>query len=270
MDAGRLKNIAIIILAVLNVCFLALIGLDRFGVQQIADNEKAALAELFTDSGISVSPDIIPDSSEAALYSISRDTAKEAEIVTALIGNARAEDQGGNIYSYKNENGSALFRNNGEFEISLNFIDDGAGAGRTAARLLEEMDISFISEDAEMEEHGDSRGISYLCSWEERPILNCSVRLTIYAGGSAVLSGRRINGTPQRSGESGALDINTMLVRFLDEIKSGGHVCNRIESIELCYNMNSSASGTVLEPVWRIVTDGGEYHVDVSSGEIMS
>ncbi len=270
MDASRLKNIVIIILAVLNVCFLALIGFNRFELRQVSTQEKTSISELFEDSGISLAAEIVPDSFDASWYTISRDTQTEDKIVEKLIGHAVAEDQGGNIYSYENENGSALFRNNGEFEIRLNFVDDGAGAGRTAARLLEEMGIAFISEGAEMEEHGDSRGISYICSWDESPVLNCSVHLTIYAGGSAVLTGRRINGTPQQGSEGKMLDINTVLVRFLDEIKSGGHVCNRLESIELCYNMNSSASGNVLEPVWHIVTDGGAYQVNVGSGKIMN
>lgn len=270
MDAARLKNIAIIILAALNVCFLILIGVNRGEVRNVSANEKNSISELFMDSGIMLSADIVPDDFEASWYTINRDTASEAKIVEKLIGKAEAEDQGGNIYSYSTENGSAVFRNNGEFEVKLNFVDDGAGAGRTAARLLEEMGIAFITEGAEMEEHGDSRGIGYICAWEEIPVLNCSVHLTIYAGGSAVLSGRRINGVPQAGNAGKALDINTVLVRFLDEIKSGGRVCNTVESIELCYNMSSSASGTVLEPVWHIVTDGGEYQVNVSSGKIIS
>ncbi len=270
MDAGRLKNIAIIILAVLNICFLALIGFNRYEQRNVSVQGKDSISELFADNGISLPADIVPDSFDAEWYTIARDTSMESKIVEKLIGQAVAEDQGGNIYSYKNADGSALFRNNGEFEIKLNFVDDGAGAGRTAARLLEEMGIKFISEGAEMEEHGDSRGIGYICSWDDSPVLNCSVHLTIYAGGSAVLSGRRINGTPQQGGAGHILDINTVLVRFLDEIKSGGHVCNRLESIELCYNMNSSASGTVLEPVWHIVTDGGAYQVNVSSGKIIN
>lgn len=270
MDAGRLKTIAIIILAALNVCFLALIGFNRFEVSQVSGQEKDSLAELFADNGINLEPEAVPDSDGVGWYSVSRDLIAEAEIVEAMIGKAEPENQGGNIYSYENENGSALFRNNGEFEIRLNFVDDGAGAGRTAARLLETMGIQFIRDGSEMEEHGDSRGISYLCAWNEKPVLNCSIRLTIYAGGSAVLSGKRINGTPQQSGGGSALDINTMLVKFLDEIRSGGHICSRIESIELCYNMNSAAAGTVLEPVWYIVTDGSGYQVNVSTGEIMN
>lgn len=270
MDAARLKNIAIIILAALNVCFLILIGVNRFEVRNVSTNTKNSISELFADSGISLPAEIVPDKFDAAWYTISRDTASEEKIVEKLIGQAEAEDQGGNIYSYTNGNGSAVFRNNGEFEVKLNFVDDGAGAGRTAARLLEEMDIAFISEGAEMEEHGDSRGISYVCAWNENPVLNCSVHLTIYAGGSAVLSGRRINGVPQQGSAGKALDVNTVLVRFLDEIKSGGHVCNKVERIELCYNMSSAAAGAALEPVWHIVTDGGSYQVNVSSGKIMN
>ena len=52
MDAGRLKNIAIIILAALNVCFLALIGFNRFEVRHVLSSEKASIAELFEDNGI--------------------------------------------------------------------------------------------------------------------------------------------------------------------------------------------------------------------------
>jgi len=270
VDAARLKNIAIIILAALNVCFIILIIVGRFEARNVSEHEKSSVSEFFADSGISLPADIVPESFGADWYTVSRDMASETKIVEKLIGHAEAEDQGGNIYFYENENGSAVFRNNGEFEVKLNFVDDGAGAGRTAARLLEEMGIAFVTDGAEMEEHGDSRSIGYLCSWDGIPVLNCSVRLTIYAGGSAVLSGRRINGTPQEGNAGKALDINTILVRFLDEIKSGGHVCNKVESIELCYNMNSAASGTVIEPIWRIVTDGGVYQINVGSGKIMN
>lgn len=268
MDVARLKNIAIIILAALNICFLVIIGLNRFEESRETGGERAALAELFADNGISIEPETIPTVLEAAWYTVNRDTDEEAKIVSKLLGRAEAEDQGGNMYYYENENGNALFRNNGEFEIRLNYVNDGAGAGKTAARLLEDMGISFISDGAEMEERGDSRSIVYLCAWNDSPVLNCEVRLTIYAGGSVILAGRRINGTPQRSSGGEMLGINTLLVRFLDEIMTEGHVCNRIESIELCYNMNYSASGTVLEPVWRIVTDGSEYQVSVRDGKI--
>ena len=270
MDASRLKNIAIIILAALNICFLALIGVSRFEVGSVTAETKESIAELYHSSGISLEPGIIPAAMDADWYTISRNTEEESRIVSVMIGQSDAVDQGGNIYSYETEKGSALFRSNGEFEIRLNFVDDGAGAGRTAARLLEDMGVSFISEGAEMEEHGNSRGISYVCSWDEHPVLNCKVNLTIYAGGSAVLSGRRIKGIPQKSGAEEALNVNTMLVRFLDEIKSGGHICNRIESIDLCYNMTSTSSGTALEPVWHIVTDGSEYKVSVTNGRIMN
>lgn len=270
MRIGRVKTIVIIILAVLNACFAVMIVFDFYDAARVQNREREEMSEFFAANGISLPPEIIPASGTAHRYSVGRDTQQEQRLVTQLLGAAQAAEQGGGITLYENENGSALFRSNGEFEIRINRLDDSLGAGRTLEALLEQMDISYSDRDAAMEEHGDSRSISYFCTWNGKELLNCRVTLRIYAGGRAILSGRRLHGSPQREGDTDSLEVNTVLVRFLDEIRTGGHVCNGVTQIELAYQMNASSSGMQLEPVWRIATDGGEYRVSAVTGRLTS
>ncbi len=269
MDIRRLKNIAIIILAALNLCFAALIVMNRYDDARISRREKSELAELFAGNGIELEQNDIPRDVEAWNCTIERDLSAEAAAVKKLLGEAEPTDQGGNIFYYENENGWATFRNNGEFEIYFNYLDDARGAENTARGLLDDMGMEFSASGAVTEEHGDSRSISFVCTWNGKSVLNCRVQLTLYSGGSAAISGRRLNGEPQKSGDTLKPDVNTMLIGFLDDIRSGGLVCKRIESIELCYMMGSSATDNTLEPVWQISTDGGDYRISVQKGELL-
>ena len=269
MDIRRLKNIAIIILAALNLCFAALIFMNRCDDARISGREKSELSELFAKNGIELGQNEIPQGVEAWNWTVARNLNAEAETVKKLLGEAEQEDQGGNIFYYENENGWATFRNNGEFEIYFNHLDDAKGAENTARELLGGMGMEFSTSGAVTEEHGDSRSISFVCTWNGKSVLNCCVRLTLYSGGSASISGRRLNGEPQKNGDALKLDVNTMLIGFLDDIRSSGLVCNRIEAIELCYMMGSSATENTLEPIWQIRTDGGEYRISVQTGELL-
>jgi hypothetical protein len=270
VEAGKIKNIIIIILAALNLSFLAVIVLDLNETRYAEIREKTELVSFFDANGIYIDADVIPGEVTAGNFYLTRDLSQEKNIINVLLGQAEPQDQGGNIFYYENENGSAFFRNNGEFEINFAHLDDTEGAQKTAASLLKKINISYDDTDSYTEEHGDSRSISMLCTWQNVPIANCRLTLTIFAGGSAQLAGKRPVGTPQRMGDCDMLGINTMLIRFLDEIKSGGYVCDRIEDVDLCYIMRSFPSEASLEPVWQIVTNGGTYRVSVGSGELLN
>ncbi len=269
MESGKIKNIIIIILAALNLSFLAVIALDVNETRDAEERERTELVTFFEANGIYLDKDVIPDEVSAGNYYLTRDLTQEKNIVAALLGVAEPQDQGGNIFYYENDNGNAFFRNNGEFEINFAHLDDTEGAQKTAASLLKKINLSYDDSDSYTEEHGDSRSISMVCTWQNVPVANCRITLIIYAGGSAQLSGKRLVGTPQRVGDCEMLGINTMMIRFMDEIKSGGYVCDKIEDVSLCYLMRNFPAEAELEPVWQIVTNGGSYRVNVTSGELM-
>ncbi len=269
MESGKIKNVIIIILAALNLSFLAVIALDVNETHYAQEREKTELVSFFETNGIYIDKAVIPDEVSAGNFYLTRDITQEKNIVSSLLGAAEPQDQGGNIFYYENENGNAFFRNNGEFEINFVHLDDTEGAQKTAASLLNKINLAYDDSDSYTEEHGDSRSISMLCTWQNVPIANCRITLTIFAGGSAQLSGKRPVGTPQRLGDCDMLGVNTMMIRFMDEIKSGGFVCDRIEKVELCYLMRNFPAEASLEPMWQIVTNGGAYRVNATNGELL-
>ena len=269
MDSSRLKTIAILILLALNLCFLAIIGLNRYEAGRAGQEEKRELGELFASAGISVDAEVLPDAETPRVLLLSRDTEAEKNLVTALLGEAEQTDQGGNIYSYENERGRALFRGSGEFELFLARLDGAEEPARAARSLLKTLGVETFGPAEETEEDG-ARVFRFTCAWEGKEILNASVRLAVYGDGSALLSGRRINGQVQQfAGETG-LGSSTVLLAFLEAVRSGGLVCGRIERVERCWLLTSASSGNGLSPVWRVVTDGGEYRLDGVSGAIIN
>lgn len=263
MDSARLNNVIIIILLALNLCFAGLIVKNRLDVVQISKREKEELSSIFSAGGITLNADDIPENTDIWQYSFVRDTAAETDMVSALIGAAESEDRGGNIYYYENERGSALFRNNGEFEIYFNSFD--SGDEKSVDKLLKRLGF-----EADSESGGEKSSVSYSCGLYGAKVLRSFAELSVSDDGSAKLTGRRINGTPQRVGDSGAPGINTVLISFLDGVKSGGYVCTSVEDIELCYMLSYSAAQNRLDPVWRIVTNSGDYLVNALSGEMVA
>lgn len=268
MDTSRLKNIAILILLALDLAFLAIIGLNRYEAGRAGQEEKRELAALFHSAGIEVEAEELPDAVTPELMLLSRDPEAEHALVTALLGEAALTDQGGNIYSYENEAGSALFRGSGEFEFRFTRLEGSGDPERAARGLLKKLGVETLGQPAESEENGE-RSLSFPCAWEGREIINASVRLTVYPDGSALLSGRRVNGLVQRDPAGTALGSSTVLLAFLEAVRSGGLVCNRVESVERCWQMTATSSGNGLSPVWRVVTDGGVYRLDGVTGGLL-
>ena len=135
MDTSRLKNIAILILLALDLAFLVLVGLNRYEAGRAGQEEKRELAALFHSAGIEVEAEELPDAVTPELLLLSRDPEAEHALVTALLGEATLTDQGGNIYSYENQAGSALFRGSGEFEFRFARLEGSGVSARYGADL---------------------------------------------------------------------------------------------------------------------------------------
>lgn len=268
MDSSRLKNIAILILLALNLCFLAIIGLNRYEAGRAGQEEKRELAELFASAGIGVEAEQLPEAENPRLLLLSRDTEAEKKLAESLLGEAEQTDQGGNIYLYESERGRALFRGSGEFELYLSRLDGAEDPERAARSLLRKMGVETVGK-AEATEEAGVKGLSFRCAWEGKEILNASVRLSLYPDGSALVTGRRINGQVLPDPAAAGLGSYTVLLSFLEAVRSGGLVCSRVERVDRCWLMTASSTGNGLSPVWCVVTDGGEYRLDGVSGSIL-
>ncbi len=252
MDAGRLKTIGILILLCVNLAFGGILLTERLDSAEGAAHTRTELVEVMAGLGIQVSAERIPGSLDLPVCAVSRDRDLEDKLVGTLLGEAEGKDQGGNIRYYENENGWAWCRSGGNFEIMVL-----SGGGSLETRLTE----GGIRAQRE--------GENYVCLVGDAEVFNCRFSLSQRSGG-VYISGRCILGEPTPGEKPECTDPATLLLRFYDLIRDAGGVFSRIEELRTGYVLSVSASGTVLDPVWRMETDGGVWYLDLREERLIT
>ena len=180
MDTGRLKNIAIIILLLVNVAFGGILLWERAYEADAQAKSWNELTQVLQRLGISLEEGVLPADETVYRCAVSRDLASDSLLTQSLLGEAAMQDQGGNIYYYENENGWARYRSSGSFEITLL-----SAAGSLEERMTDG-GLRFLREGSE-----------YVCDFDGMPVFNCRFSLSAVQGGGVRISGRRLPGLPQ-------------------------------------------------------------------------
>lgn len=271
MDSSKIKNLIIVILLLVNLFLAAMVLHDRI---ETARAEKQALSDVsaaFSASGIELSADLRLREKLGGC-SLSRDLNKENALVRSVIGTSMVEDLGGNILYYKGTKGEARFRGTGEFEIVLTAraIPVSGSPLETAKDVLADMGYKTDTSRAVVDSASGSTTVTLLCTYRGNSVYNCSVSFLFTPDYLMMINGRR----PlewSADGESSAISAQTVLMRFLAEIRERGTVCSEVRELELGYSMTASASGEgSLTPYWCIYTDAGQYYVNAMTGRIES
>ena len=119
MDTGRLKTIVILILLCVNLAFGGILLSEKLGAAEGNAQARSELRSVLAGLGITVADDQIPAGGVMFRRSVPRLRETEDRLVTALLGDAAGQDQGGNIWYYENTNGWAWCRGGGSFEIMV-------------------------------------------------------------------------------------------------------------------------------------------------------
>ena len=65
------------------------------------------------------------------------------------------------------------------------------------------------------------------------------------------------------------MDAATAMMRFVGIIEEHGIICTEISNLSLGYSMSAQVTGLLeLTPIWRVVTDTGEYQVNAITGTV--
>ena len=271
MDKGRLKNIIILVLLAVNVFFAGMVILDGAGAKAYARTGEKSLVQVLTASGIKV--DDRSDLGEKAIpvCTFKRNLEIENRQVSSIIGSSSPQDQGGNIIMYFGKNGQACFRGTGDFEILMEnaSVKTGTDPVKTSRGIMKTlgMDIAAGAKPV-YEQDGGTSTVTAMCTYSDRPIINCQVTFT-YSGDSLLL----VTGVKPMSitgSEDGAavLDISTVVMRFLSTLKDSGYVCSEITDISHCYKMDVAATGDgTLTPLWHFSTDIGDFYINGVTGK---
>ena len=263
METFRLKNIAILILLLLNAGLLVLIGSQRWQSRRAASETVRQLEELCAASQLTLGSRLQLSQQPLSALAISRHGETERVIASYLLGSsAVSSSQGGGIYSYSSDKGSIQFRSGGSF--------DGSGL-HTPVEDPEEFSRQFCSRfgygELEIAPRLTGSSAAAVQQWDGVRIYGCGVTLYFEGGFLSSVAGSHVS--PEDAAEESlpVLSCVTALTRFLDYRAESGIVCSEVTDVRCVYELRG-ASSLRLVPVWRIETDTYTYFVDGLSGEV--
>lgn len=262
MDRYRLKNIIILILALVNV-FLTGTVLTRERAELTAFRRtEEELGALFAADGMTLEDGAVSRAQPPASVSLNRDTALEERAVVLLLGEgASLSDQGGGLYRWTGGRGEAVFRSSGSFEAS------GRLAGpEEAESFCRAFCKAFSFQAPELGREGSYRA---LWSYEGLPVFNCAAVFTLEAGAVTAVSGVLLSsgGTPLET-QQPPLSAAGALTAFQQMRRESTAVASSVSDTQLCYELLSSGAAPSLTPAWRIVTDTTDYYVNCVTGAV--
>lgn len=266
MERYRLKNIIILILALLNVFLLISLGIRGTEERNARRIQRQELVSLFAADGMTLDPGLIPEDTELSVYTLPREEALEKNAASFWLGSVSERTaQGGGIYTYSGSRGAAIFRDTGSFDI----------AGTLSSGDAEDMCRDFCREFSYGEPSFtyDERGIgtgTALRRWNGAPVFNGAITFTISGGAVTSVSGALL---PDAGTESAAdqplLSAFAALTAFQQMRHESSSVVSTITEISLCYELQSTASAPMaLVPSWHIVTDTALFYVNCVSGVV--
>ena len=267
MDRGKTKNFIIVVLLAVNLFLLLLILLDRAETWKISGSARNDIVEVLHLAGIEAAPEIDFEPDAPAVYTRRRVVEAELEIVHAALGSAEAEDRGGSIIVYQGARGRATFHGTGDFAIEFEHGPEiNLSTPKDALDYLNSLGMMGYYDAKRQGENPESE-IILTSFFDSQPIYNSVTKLSC-AGGQLILAeGTRLLDEFFENLNIKVLTMPTVVMRFLDAVRDSGSLCGELLEIELGMKIElSSSGGGSLVPVWRFITDTGDFYINGTSG----
>lgn len=268
MERYRLKNIIIIILALVNVFLLGSLAMRGQAERSTRRQTEDQLVALFAADGITLDRGAISAEAPPTGRTLERDAALEQRAAAFLLeSEVSASDQGGGIYAYRGSSGTALFRSNGSFDADL-----GASGTLTADDISAFCRKFSYSDPVFQVDETGSGTASAAQNCGSLPVFNCSVTFTFQEGLLTKVSGTLLpeNGTAA-SPDREPLSAAAALTAFQKMRRESGAVVSAVTDLYPCYELQSSTAVSMsLVPAWCVVTDTAKYYVNCITGAVSS
>lgn len=264
METRQLKNIAILILLLLNGFLLVLLGYQDLQAMQASRKAAEEMKDWFASEELvlALSSDVLEDS--LAPLTLSRQMDRESRVAAFLLGQAPpAENQGGGINSYRSSVGTVQFRAGGGFDtVQLNLpVGDIRAYTEQFCDRLDYEDVTYQTEN-------NVTTVTAMQYVAGVPIFGCNLTLRFEGGHLTYAAGAHIDLGDAVTDSVDYLDCVSALVRFLDYRRNAGIVCSEVRGVRCVYQLNSTATPPRLLPVWEVETDTYIYLVDGISAQV--
>ena len=245
MESFRLKNIIILILALMNLCLLGLLGVRLTTGYSAQAEARQQMVQLFAAEGVSLDDGIIPGATPPAGLTLSRDPDEDEKLAGFLLGDE-------------------LVMSDGTFDVVIE------QSGETADALCRAFCRAFHYEALAFSLDGEDGSASAVQTYDGAPVVNCTVSFSISGGRVASVSGTHLPQAGQTANGNGALSALDALNAFLGTVQSGA-VVTAVTDLYLCYELQSTtATPMALVPAWCVSTDTADYYVNCYTGMVSS
>lgn len=268
MESAKLKNIAILILLLTNVCLLLFSMQRQYRETALQEQALEESVQFLTDQGIETDLPSVPDAGLLEPQTMDRDLDAERRLAQTLLGeDLKKEDTGAEVYRWSSAKGYVQFRSSGavlgEFAPGA-FPLEGDGA-KGCLSLLESLGL-----EAELAAQSGNT-LTFRQLRENVPLYSQQIVMTVTDGSLTGLEARQqLAGTPVPDGSRKTVSSASALISFLNGVRNLGDVCSRITGITAGYEGTVPLSGPMLlTPVWSVETDTGSYRLDLVSGELV-
>lgn len=261
MKTSRLKNIVVVILALVNVFLLALLLVQRAQERAAYARRADELVTLCASSGVTLDASVLPRDGATGTFDLTRDPTGERSFADALLGSTDSIDSGGGIYRYYNADGSATFRGAGSVSVTCTRAVDDIDA------FCKTLFADFGYRETQRELSDGTGTVTAVRRVDGADVFNATLSLTFAYG---YFRGAEGTFLPDTVGSGTAeLDAVTAIVTFLDYRNSTGLLCTEITGVQGGYLLQSTASAPLrLAGVWRIDTNVASYYVNQTTGDV--
>ncbi len=270
MERTKLKNIVIVLLLLLNLCFLLLVGGQARHRTQVEEDTRDAALAFLAEQGIFLEKEAVPWELTLSPQVSERDPGGEAALAQAILGSCTAHQEG-NVLEYVGESGAVRFYPYGRFAVTFDryarSLEEDLSA-HARAYLEKNLGESTLAKTEEIE--GGQR-VTLWQTLDGAPVFTCEIRMKYQDKDLREISGWHLLGAPSPYvGGIAVKDAVTLLVQFAAEVKEAGLPVTKIETITpgYLYSIGSLSSQTILLPVWRLETDAGPLLLSCSTGEL--
>ncbi len=264
METVRLKNIAILILLLMNLFLLLLLGYQQLQTHRSSLLAQQQLRSLYASHHLELEESTDLTSPSLPQLMLTRSSEAEDAIAAYLLGaDTEGSAQGGGITQYEGSSGVIRFRAGGNF--------DSSGLSRPVADIsgfAEEFFSRFGYEEPVSQITDGSGTLSATQYADGVPVFGCGVTMHFENNVLVQISGAHISLQDAVESSSSSLSCISALVQFLDYRNASGIVCSRVDGIRCVYMLQTTTSSMRLLPAWEIETNTYHYFVDCSTGSV--
>lgn len=265
MERARLKNIIILILALLNLFLAGYLSVQHLQAKSAHNRIAQELSQLFAGDSIALNADVVPFDSAPLPRIPVRNTEEDRLLAAFFLGNnLNAIDEGGGIYTCRSSAGEALFRYNGSFDIRL--LSSAEDAETLIQRFCETYGYHDLTWNLNIQ--GESGTVSAVQYVDGYPVVDAVATFHVEKNRLTSVSGIHLPQSTTTS-EGDAITAATALTIFLQERRSSGAVVSAVSDVYPCYRLQTTTvSPMSLSPAWCIDTNTGKYYVNSSTGTV--